>query len=191
MLVKLTPDPHWRLHEIWSSLERKNVGGPPIFDHFLSWNEHYVKIKTSFTSFPENYPSQTQVISSSVDDVIGLEFPPETIRILTQYSSKVRKFGLEILFESDDSNRITVIRVPKCFVERDLSEQKNHRASSLRTSVTNLIEEISSGLVETKGGFGLLPKTIGNILNSQACRGNGFHFIEKNTLRGIFLPNLF
>ena len=142
-------------------------------------------MKKTFTLFcflTENYPSQTQVISSPLEDVICLEIPPETVRILTQYLNKVRKFGLEISMESSELNRITVTRVPKCFAERELSEQKYHRASSIRTSVTNLIEEIASGLVETKGGFGLLPKTIGNVLNSQACRGNLFSKTMLNRL---------
>ena len=106
--------------------------------------------------------------SSRLEEEIVLEFPPEVVRVLIEYSEKVRKFGLEISSESD---KVRVTRVPQCFVQRDLSEVKYRRPSTLRILLTNLFEEISTVMVETRGGFGLLPKTIGNVLNSQACRG--------------------
>ena len=101
-----------------------------------------------------------------------LEFPPEIVRILTQYSDKLRTFGLQI---TADSNRIEVTRVPECFSEKHFSETKSRRPSTLRNLVENLLQEFVSVMVETKGGFGLVPKTIGNVLNSQACRGNLCH----------------
>ena len=101
-----------------------------------------------------------------------LEFPPEIVRILTQYSDKLRTFGLQI---TADSNRIEVTRVPECFSEKHFAETKSRRPSTLRNLVENLLQEFVSVMVETRGGFGLVPKTIGNVLNSQACRGNLCH----------------
>jgi DNA mismatch repair ATPase MutL len=122
----------------------------------------------TFLIISENFPGQNTVNSRDLEEEIVLEFPPEVVRILIEYSEKVKKFGLEI---STKSNKITVTRVPECFVQRNQSELKYRRPSSLRNLVTNLFEEISAVMVETRGGFGLLPKTIGNVLNSQACRG--------------------
>ena len=115
-------------------------------------------------------------MSSPLDDSMILEFPPEIIRILAKYSDKIRTFGLQI---TADSNKIEVTRVPQCFSERHLSESKNRRPSTLRNLVENLLQEFVSVMVETRGGFGLLPKTIGNVLNSQACRGNLFQRCRK------------
>ena len=127
----------------------------------------------------EHYPSQGEVVSAQLDDAIILDFPSETVRILSQYSEKVSKYGLAI---STDANRVAVTRIPVCFLDRHTTEVQGYRPSSLRGLVTNLLEEIASDVIETGGAVGLLPKTIRNLLNSQACRGT----VNKHVRFNIF-----
>ena len=48
--------------------------------------------------------------------------------------------------------------------------------------LTDLAKELAETLKQTKGGLGLLPKTIANVLNSQACRGTlKFKYCKKVT----------
>ena len=138
-----------------------------LFVLFIECSGYYFFLH--FPYFAENCPSQENVLSSPLDESMILEFPPEIVRILTQYSDKLRTFGLQI---TADSNRIEVTRVPECFSEKHFAETKSRRPSTLRNLVENLLQEFVSVMVETRGGFGLVPKTIGNVLNSQACRGN-------------------
>ena len=52
----------------------------------------------------------------------------------------------------------------------------------LEKLLTDLAKELAQTLKQTKGGLGLLPKTIANVLNSQACRGMlKFKYCEKAT----------
>jgi DNA mismatch repair protein MLH3 len=67
--------------------------------------------------------------------------------------------------------QLRVSRVPECFVQRDNSEVKSRRPSVLRGLVESLVDEMCCVMLETKGGLSLLPKTIADVLNSQACRG--------------------
>ena len=60
----------------------------------------------------------------------------------------------------------------------------------LEKLLTDLAKELAQTLKETKGGLGLLPKTIANVLNSQACRGMLSMIPHFSYYRLIFVRSL-
>ena len=73
--------------------------------------------------------------------------------------------------EEDENESLYVNMAPSCFMQRERSEKNFNRESSMEKLLTDLAKELAETLKQTKGGLGLLPKTIANVLNSQACRG--------------------
>ena len=73
--------------------------------------------------------------------------------------------------EEDENESFYVNMAPSCFMQRERSEKNFNRESSMEHLLTELAKELAQTLKQTKGGIGLLPKTIANVLNSQACRG--------------------
>ena len=91
-----------------------------------------------------------------------------------EYPEKVRRFGLSL--ETDlASEYMTANEVPACFLQRQASESFFKRPSQLQSLVKELALELVQTLVNTKGAVSVLPRTILNVINSQACRGILFY----------------
>ena len=91
-----------------------------------------------------------------------------------EYPEKVRRFGLSL--ETDLSSQyMTANEVPACFLQRQASESFFKRPSQLQSLVKELALELVQTLVNTKGAVSVLPRTILNVINSQACRGIFFY----------------
>ena len=73
--------------------------------------------------------------------------------------------------EEDENESFYVNMAPSCFMQRERSEKNFNRESSMEHLLTELAKELAQTLKQTKGGIGLLPNTIANVLKSQACRG--------------------
>ena len=111
---------------------------------------------------------------ATLDEKIVLQLPPETVRILSQFSGRIQNFGIEIT--ANTTEKIEVSRVPECFVQPDTTTDRQ----TLLNLVTKLALELADRMVETRGGFALLPKTIGDLLNSKARRGFRFFFLFEH-----------
>jgi len=135
----------------------------------------------------DNFPEQKYIISSKLKtpiDVSSLFL--DQVEIINEYQEKFRTFGLEFCTpnSTDISTLISntqlhiseqtlmVTHVPSCFV---MNEAKSKKCSDefLSEDITaNLIDEIIDTIKKTRGGgLAILPRTIGNVLNSKACRG--------------------
>ena len=94
----------------------------------------------------------------------------EEVRILDSYKDKVSRFGLtlELL---EDGITMKCIQIPKCFKERDDCDKYFKRPSPLLNLICDLAKELVHIWSQTKGSLNILPRSIANVLNSQACRG--------------------
>ena len=99
----------------------------------------------------------------------------EEVRILDSYKDKVSRFGLtlELL---EDGITMKCIQIPKCFKERDDCDKYFKRPSPLLNLICDLAKELVHIWSQTKGSLNILPRSIANVLNSQACRGMDFVF---------------
>ena len=128
-------------------------------------------------------------MSSKLDTPIEIPLNLEEKTISHGYQSKLRTFGLEFEFSAkenhsqyeDESHEyldtavetyLRVTHVPKCFALREENEIKYNRPFSMAEMTTKLVKEIIDKIKITRGGgLGILPKTINDVLNSRACRG--------------------
>jgi hypothetical protein len=65
---------------------------------------------------------------------------------------------------------ISASAVPVCFLKREASDLRYRRPSSLKTLVVALARDVVESARMTRRAAVILPKTIGSVLNSQACR---------------------
>ena len=105
-----------------------------------------------------------------------LDLTSNDARILLNYQDKASRFGLLLESHHDEVDGVGQLKlstkfVPKCFKNREESEKYFKRPSSLESLTNNLAKELVQTWSQTKGSLSLLPKTISNVLNSQACRG--------------------
>ena len=102
-----------------------------------------------------------------------LDLTSNEARILFNYQDKASRFGLLLESHHDDVGQLKLSTkfVPKCFKNREESDKYFKRPSSLEGLINDLAKELVQTWSQTKGSLNLLPKTISNVLNSQACRG--------------------
>ena len=81
--------------------------------------------------------------------------------------------------DEEDNESFYVNMAPSCFMQRERSEKNFNRESSMEYLLTELAKELAQTLKQTKGGLGLLPNTIANVIKSQACRGNVKVFFQN------------
>ena len=119
----------------------------------------------------ENFPNGQEVLSVTLETPIILEdLNSEEVRILDSYKDKVSRFGLtlELL---EDGITMKCIQIPKCFKERDDCDKYFKRPSAILNLISDLAKELVHIWSQTKGSLNILPRSIANVLNSQACRG--------------------
>ena len=121
-----------------------------------------------------------------MDTPIEIPLNLEEKTISYEYQSILRTFGLDFEFSSREDNQydekhrhadmyLRVSCVPKCFALREENELKYKRSFSMVEITTKLFKEIIDQIKVTRGGgLGILPKSINDVLNSRACRGEFF-----------------
>lgn len=132
----------------------------------------------------EHYPQHSYVLSSKLETPFDISLSSLEVDIAREYQDKLRNFGLDFVFLTQETNlqfdeeqnsnilKIRVTHVPKCFILREENERKYKRSFSVSRITTILVREIIDKIKSTRGGgLGILPKTIGDILSSRACRG--------------------
>ena len=106
-----------------------------------------------------------------MDTPVVLNLSLDEKRILYAYKDKAARFGLSLDF--NESNGVVLCtRAPQCYKDRETSEKYYKRPSSIGNLVNELAKELVQIWFQTKGSLNVLPKSITNVLNSQACRGN-------------------
>ena len=121
-----------------------------------------------------------------MDTPIEIPLNLEEKTISYEYQSILRTFGLDFKFSSrediqyDETQEhadtyLRVSCVPKCFALREENELKYKRSFSMAEITTKLFKEIIDQIKVTRGGgLGILPKSINDVLNTRACRGEFF-----------------
>ena len=120
-----------------------------------------------------------------MDTPIEIPLNLEEKTISYEYQSILRTFGLDFKFSSREGIQyekhehsdiyLRVSCVPKCFALREENELKYKRSFSMAEITTKLFKEILDQIKVTRGGgLGILPKSINDVLNSRACRGEFF-----------------
>ena len=130
-------------------------------------------LRNFFFFFTENFPGGGQVLSHELESPMVLDLTSNEARILFNYQDKASRFGLLLESHHDDVGQLKLSTkfVPKCFKNREESDKYFKRPSSLEGLINDLAKELVQTWSQTKGSLNLLPKTISNVLNSQACRG--------------------
>lgn len=136
----------------------------------LLFDQHAVHERIRLEEIIQDNCSEQNIIASvDTETPVRAGVDKEEKRILWEFSNKVQRYGLHLI-EAEEG--IFTVKVPRCFSQRDQVELKYNRPSPLERLVTDLAKELVQILRETKGGgLGVLPRTIGNVLNSRACRG--------------------
>lgn len=153
-----------------------------------------------FNYFSEHFPGQTHVLSSKLDTPFEIPLTLEEKTISHGYQSKLRTFGLDFEFSArgkhiqydDESHEhvdtavetyLWVTHVPKCFAIREENELKYNRSFSMAEMTTKLVKEIIDKIKITRGGgLGIMPKSINDVLNSRACRGELILYFNKSAI---------
>ena len=148
-------------------LQFASLSSHQLLEKFLSG--HYA----TFFLFTENFPGGGQVLSHELESPMLLDLTSNEARILFNYQDKASRFGLLLESHHDDVGQLKLSTkfVPKCFKNREESDKYFKRPSSLEGLINDLAKELVQTWSQTKGSLNLLPKTISNVLNSQACRG--------------------
>ncbi|CAM1320345.1 MLH3 (predicted) [Pycnogonum litorale] len=106
--------------------------------------------------------------SVNLDEPLHISLPSDCIRLLKKFNLQFLKHGLNI--QLIDGN-VRVSSVPKCVIEREMRETKHNRPSILRDYIYGILTEEVQSLSDTRGSKCTLPRTVMEIMNSQACRG--------------------
>ena len=136
--------------------------------HLVLFDQHAAHERVRLeTLIAEHYPDKSVVISGAADPPVTFSLPEDETSLLKSHPSLSKKFGLTLLFVEES---ITASAVPVCFLNREISDLKYHRPSSLKSLVISLTKDLVDALRTTGSNVAILPKTITNVLNSRACR---------------------
>lgn len=99
-----------------------------------------------------------------------LSLSDKEIRIVSSFLDEFSKIGLQLKVHQE-SNIIEIHTAPSCIMTREASERKHNRNTVAVDLVQAVIKEKIELLHDTRGAHSTIPKTIHNLLCSQACHG--------------------
>ncbi|XP_022107855.1 DNA mismatch repair protein Mlh3-like isoform X2 [Acanthaster planci] len=119
---------------------------------------------------------QSQLKSSAVIPPVVLILAHKELQLLQSSTSKLKRLGISYrIVDGDGANEtegsVEITRLPSCLVEREAEELSRSRQPVATSVIQALLEEYLQELQRTAGASAVLPKTITNILKSQACHG--------------------
>ncbi|PFX17093.1 DNA mismatch repair protein Mlh3 [Stylophora pistillata] len=116
-----------------------------------------------------------RIMSSTVSPPLELFLSREDICLLKSFQAEIERIGIRFIIskssESSEEVSVLVDSVPSVFVEREFSEVKRGRPSVALNNVKGLIREHIEQLSRTRGVPPAIPKTISEVISSQACHG--------------------
>ncbi|EEC03598.1 DNA mismatch repair protein mlh3, putative [Ixodes scapularis] len=107
--------------------------------------------------------------SSSLKPPLSIALDPDVARRAAVCEKELRKLGVH--FGAIGQQGLVLERLPSCLVERDDSERRCGRPSTIATQAQELLREHTEVLLSTRRSAISLPKVLLDVLSSQACRG--------------------
>lgn len=106
--------------------------------------------------------------SSSLKSELTVALEPDTLRRAAMCEREMRKLGFH--YSVQDAG-LSFSRLPACLLERDESELRCGRPSTLGPRMQELVRDHTEVLLGTKYSAITLPKFLIDVLSSQACHG--------------------
>uniref|UniRef100_A0A147BG33 Putative dna mismatch repair protein n=1 Tax=Ixodes ricinus TaxID=34613 RepID=A0A147BG33_IXORI len=107
--------------------------------------------------------------SSSLKPPLSIALDPDVARRVAVCEKELRKLGVH--FGAMTQQGLVLERLPSCLIERDDSERRCGRPSTIATQAQELLREHTEVLLSTRRSAISLPKVLLDVLSSQACRG--------------------
>lgn len=108
------------------------------------------------------------VRSSSLKTELTVALEPNTLRRAALCEKEMRRLGIH--YTVHDSS-LSFTRLPVCLLEKDESEQRAGRPSTLASRMEELVRDHTETLLGTRHSAIALPKFLMDVLSSQACHG--------------------
>ncbi|CAI9719393.1 DNA mismatch repair protein Mlh3-like [Octopus vulgaris] len=145
-------------------------------DHLIIVDQHAAHERVRLEQLTEemyqtedtNGDTPRRISYSNIVPPLVLSFSDREMRMIQSFFPEFLKIGIELTMSTGD-NSIEVHTAPSCIVAREASERKYNRRSVIEELLQTLIKEQIELLQDTHGSRGSLPKTIHNVLCSQAC----------------------
>nr|XP_037274208.1 LOW QUALITY PROTEIN: DNA mismatch repair protein Mlh3-like [Rhipicephalus microplus] len=121
-------------------------------------------------------------LSLSSELMVALE--PDSLRRATICEREMRKLGIHYTVHD---HGVSFKRLPVCLLEKDESEQRAGRPSTLASRMEELLRDHTETLLGTRHSAITLPKFLMDVLSSQACHGaiKFGSFLEKSECNSI------
>uniref|UniRef100_A0A6M2D654 WW domain-containing protein n=1 Tax=Rhipicephalus microplus TaxID=6941 RepID=A0A6M2D654_RHIMP len=108
--------------------------------------------------------------------MVALE--PDSLRRATICEREMRKLGIHYTVHD---HGVSFKRLPVCLLEKDESEQRAGRPSTLASRMEELLRDHTETLLGTRHSAITLPKFLMDVLSSQACHGT-------SSISSTFMP---
>ncbi|XP_075556427.1 DNA mismatch repair protein Mlh3-like isoform X1 [Dermacentor variabilis] len=108
------------------------------------------------------------VRSSALNMDLTITLEPDTLRRAVICEREMRKLGIHYTVQNSS---LSFNRLPACLLERDESEQRAGRSSTLASRMEELLRDHTEVLLGTRHSAIALPKFLMDVLSSQACHG--------------------
>ncbi|XP_077537804.1 DNA mismatch repair protein Mlh3-like isoform X2 [Haemaphysalis longicornis] len=106
--------------------------------------------------------------SSSLKSELTVALEPDTLRRAAMCEREMRKLGFHYTVQESG---LSFSRLPACVLERDESELRYGRPSTLASRMEELVRDHTEVLLKTRYSAITLPKFVMDVLCSQACHG--------------------
>ncbi|XP_040566917.1 uncharacterized protein [Lepeophtheirus salmonis] len=117
----------------------------------------------------DNY-LDNNVSSSELTTPVAISISASISRLLLEYPYVLSRFGLKTL-EISSEDILVFTHVPNCFIYQGSNESKYNTNTPLKELIILLCNDIYQNILDLGTETKILPKTIQDVLNSQACRG--------------------
>lgn len=108
------------------------------------------------------------VRSSALSSELTIALEPDSLRRAAMCENEMRKLGIQYIVHNDG---VSFKRLPVCLLEKDESEQRAGRPSTLSFRLKEFLRDHTEMLLGTRHSAITLPKFLMDVLSSQACHG--------------------
>lgn len=108
------------------------------------------------------------VRSSALSSELTIALEPDSLRRAAMCEKEMRKLGIQYIVHNDG---VSFKRLPVCLLEKDESEQRAGRPSTLSFRLKEFLRDHTEMLLGTRHSAITLPKFLMDVLSSQACHG--------------------
>ncbi|XP_015923493.1 DNA mismatch repair protein Mlh3 [Parasteatoda tepidariorum] len=108
------------------------------------------------------------VKSITISPVLEITLDEDEVRLLSTYQKHLTAIGIKLSIKNESD--IEVSSIPSCLIDQNTNKLKRS-ISEISTIIEKSIKEWLLSLTQNRCKSSVLPKTLSNVLNSQACRG--------------------